>query len=152
MPIILSMAVKLAIFSSGLFLLLGMVTGVWKYAAIRASSKFRAHYYIDIAHRASLLYAPASLILAVLAYLSVWSDSENLIYVLANLIFFFASVFSYIFHGITQDTDNQFRVPHRAGKWTLPQFLLTGFMLALIIAELGATLMLCIGSAYFLFA
>lgn len=63
----LSLAVRLALIFSGIFLWVGMLTGVWKYWQIRASAQARAHYYVDIAHRSSLLYAPASLILAVLA-------------------------------------------------------------------------------------
>lgn len=147
----LSLAVKLAILSSGLFLWIGMCTGVWKYLAIRSSPTFRAHYYIDISHRASLLYAPACLILAVLAYFSDWSEKMTLVCVVANIIFFFASVVSYVIHGILQDTTNQFRVPHQVAKWTLPRILMTLFMSALIIAELGATLILCIGTARYLF-
>ncbi|TXJ09763.1 MAG: hypothetical protein E6Q25_02335 [Acinetobacter sp.] len=147
----LSLAVKFAILSSGIFLWIGMCTGVWKYAAIRSSPQFRAHYYIDISHRASLLYAPACLILAVLAYFSTWSATTNLLCVIANLVFFFASVLSYIIHGILKDTNNQFRKPHQVAKWTLPSILMTLFMLALIVAEVGATLVLCLGTAKFLF-
>ncbi len=72
--IFLVFAVKIGIIFSGIFLWVGMLTGVWKYYQIRHSQQSRAHYYVDIAHRSSLLYAPASLILAVLAYFSVWSD------------------------------------------------------------------------------
>lgn len=87
-----SLAVKLAILGSGLFLWVGMLTGVWKYWQIRQSAHSRAHYYVDIAHRSSLLYAPAALILAVLAYFSVWSELLNLVCVVINLIFFGFSV------------------------------------------------------------
>mgnify|MGYP006897788693 FL=1 len=66
----LNLAVKLAILFSGIFLWVGMLTGVWKYLQIRNSAQSRAHYYVDIAHRSSLLYAPAAIILAVLAYYS----------------------------------------------------------------------------------
>ena len=84
----LSGAVKIAIVFSGIYLWVGMLTGVWKYAQIRKSELARAHYYVDIAHRSSLLYAPASLIIAVLAYFSVWNELLNLILVLINLFFF----------------------------------------------------------------
>ncbi len=148
---ILSHAVKLAILSSGMFLWIGMVTGVWKYLAIRSSPKFRAHYYIDIAHRASLLYAPACLILAVLAYFSTWSQVANFILVLSNIIFFLLSVLSYILHGWLKDTSNQFQQPHQIAKWTLPNSLMTLFMGLLIAVELGATLLLCVGAAFGLY-
>lgn len=143
----LSLAVRLAIIGSGIFLLIGMCTGIWKYWQIRQSEKARAHYYVDIAHRASLMYASASLILAVLAYFSVWSDALDLVFILGNLIFFAAAIFSYIVHGALQDTTNQLRVPHRVAKWSLPPILMTLFMSALIIAEVGCTLALVLGAS-----
>lgn len=142
-----SLAVRIAIIGSGIFLLVGMSTGIWKYWQIRQSEKARAHYYVDIAHRASLLYASASLILAVLAYFSVWSDALNLVFILGNLIFFAAAIFSYIVHGALKDTTNQLQVPHRVAQWTLPSILMTLFMSALIIAELGCTLALVLGAS-----
>ncbi|HCU75777.1 MAG TPA: hypothetical protein DGS69_09870, partial [Acinetobacter baumannii] len=81
-------AVQLAIVFSGIFLWIGMLTGVWKYWQIRQSVNSRAHYYVDTAHRSSLLYAPATFILAVLAYYSVLSSQINLICVLINVLFF----------------------------------------------------------------
>ncbi len=105
----LAFAVKIGIIFSGIFLWVGMLTGVWKYYQIRHSQQSRAHYYVDIAHRSSLLYAPASLILAVLAYFSVWSDMLNVICVILNLIFFSFSIGSYILHGFLKDTTNQFQ-------------------------------------------
>ena len=92
----LTQSVSLAIIFSGVFLWVGMLTGVWKYYQIRHSEQARAHYYVDIAHRSSLLYAPASLIIAVLAYFSVWSEGVNLILVLINLFFFSFSILSYV--------------------------------------------------------
>lgn len=58
----LDVGVRWTIVFSGIFLWIGMLTGVWKYWQIRHSAQARAHYYVDIAHRSSLLYAPASLI------------------------------------------------------------------------------------------
>lgn len=147
----LTLDVRLAILFSGIFLLMGMLTGVWKYLEIRNSARFRAHYYVDIAHRASLLYAPASLILAVLAYFSVWSETANLIFVAANIFFFAASILSYILHGLLKDTSNQFQVPHRMSRFSLPTALMTLFMILLIVAELGSTFMLVLGAARGLF-
>lgn len=80
-------AVQLAIVFSGIFLWVGMFTGVWKYWQIRRSELHRAHYYVDIAHRSSLLYAAASLILAVLSYFTVLNENVALWCVLANIFF-----------------------------------------------------------------
>lgn len=143
----LELSVRLAIVFSGIFLWVGMLTGVWKYLQIRQSEQSRAHYYVDIAHRSSLLYAPASLILAVLSYFSAWPELWNLMFVILNLIFFGFSVLSYILHGLLKDTTNQFRTPHQMGRFHLPTWMMTFAMLLLVLAEVGATGMLLLGSA-----
>ncbi|AXY59946.1 hypothetical protein [Acinetobacter sp. WCHAc010052] len=142
----LALSVRLAIVFSGIFLWVGMLTGVWKYLQIRQSEQSRAHYYVDIAHRSSLLYAPASLILAVLSYISAWTELWNLVFVILNLIFFSFSVLSYILHGLLKDTTNQFRTPHQMGRFHLPTWMMTFAMLLLVLAEVGATGMLLLGS------
>ena len=141
----LDLAVKIAIIFSGIFLWVGMLTGVWKYWQMRQSVHSRAHYYVDIAHRSSLLYAPATLILAVLAYYSEFSQQINLICVLINIVFFSFSIGAYILHGFLQDTSNQFKQPHQLGKFQLPGILMTLAMLGLIVAELGGTGVLLYG-------
>ncbi|WP_278362968.1 hypothetical protein [Acinetobacter schindleri] len=150
-PIELSLAVKLAILFSGIFLWVGMLTGVWKYLQIRNSAQSRAHYYVDIAHRSSLLYASATLILAVLAYYSQFSETINLICVVLNLAFFSFSIGAYILHGVLKDTTNQFKKPHQLGKVQLPGILMTLAMIGLIVAELGGTGILLWGAAQGLF-
>ena len=147
----LNLAVKLAILFSGIFLWIGMLTGVWKYLQIRNSAQSRAHYYVDIAHRSSLLYAPAALILAVLAYYSQFSETINLICVILNLAFFSFSIGAYILHGVLKDTTNQFKKPHQLGKVQLPGILMTFAMIGLIVAELGGTGILLWGAAQGLF-
>ncbi|EEY78417.1 hypothetical protein HMPREF0012_01286 [Acinetobacter calcoaceticus RUH2202] len=141
-------AVQLAIVFSGIFLWIGMLTGVWKYWQIRRSELSRAHYYVDIAHRSSLLYAAASLILAVLSYFTVLTENITLWSVLANLLFFSFSILVYIVHGYLKDTTNQFKRPHRLGRLNLPSWLMSLMMVALIIAELLATAILVMGTIF----
>ncbi|EPR86233.1 putative integral membrane protein [Acinetobacter junii CIP 107470 = MTCC 11364] len=43
---ILTVATQWAIVFSGIFLWIGMLTGVWKYYQIRHTERARAHYYI----------------------------------------------------------------------------------------------------------
>lgn len=150
-PISLNLAVQIAILASALFLLIGMWTGVWKYLQIRKSPSARAHYYVDIAHRSALLYAPACLIIAVLCFFSILPEWLLLVCAGANLLFFLASVLSYIIHGMLKDTSNQFLKPHRLGKFQLPAFLISGFMWALMVAELGATTLLSLGTLLYFF-
>lgn len=139
-------AVVLAILSAGIFFLSGLLTGVWKYLAIMSSPKARASYYVDIAHRASLMYSFAAILLAVFAYLSVWTDAVNFWATLAQVVFFGAAIGTYIAHGALGDTNNQLRSPHRLGKATLPGFLIQGFMWALIVGEVGGFVVLFAGA------
>lgn len=118
----------IAIIASGAFLLLGLVTGVWKYRQIRLSSDHQAHPYVDIAHRASLLYAFACLVIAEFASRSPLSEALTMACVLAPLSFFAIAVGAYIVHGFKRDTDNQFEDPGWISTWT---------MYALIAAEVG---------------
>jgi hypothetical protein len=144
--LILTSATKLAIIFSGIFLWVGMLTGVWKYYQIRNTELARAHYYVDIAHRSSLLYAAASLILAALSYFTSLSDSLSLFCVVANLFFFSMSILVYIIHGMLKDTTNQFKQPHKLGQWSIPRWCMTFLMLSLIMVELGATAVLLLGT------
>ena len=141
----LDLSVKLAIVFSAVYLWVGMLTGVWKYVQISRSTQARAHYYVDIAHRSSLLYAPATLILSVMAYFSIWSAQDNLICIVINLIFFSFSILSYVLHGILKDTTNQFKQPHRLGQYSLPKIIMRMLMILLVIGEVGATSILLIG-------
>ncbi len=146
--LVLTTATELAIVFSGIFLWVGMITGVWKYYQIRNSALARAHYYVDIAHRSSLLYAAASLILAVLSYFTILSNELSLFCVIANLFFFSMSILIYIVHGCLKDTTNQFKQPHQLGKWTLPGWCMTIMMLGLIVVELSATGLLLFGTIF----
>jgi len=65
--------------------------------------------YVDIAHRTSLLYSFAAILLAHFAALSAWSERVNIVAAAVPLAFFAAAIGGYIVHGILQDTDNQFR-------------------------------------------
>jgi hypothetical protein len=144
--LVLTSATELAIIFSGIFLWVGMITGVWKYYQIRNTELARAHYYVDIAHRSSLLYAAASLILAALSFFTSLSDALSLFCVIANLFFFSMSILVYIIHGMLKDTTNQFKQPHKLGQWSIPRWCMTFLMLNLIIVELGATTVLLLGT------
>lgn len=110
---LLNIETQWAIVFSGIFLWVGMLTGVWKYYQIRHTELARAHYYVDIAHRRSLLYAAASLILAALSHFTMLYNKVALLCVLANLFFFAFAILSFILHDLLQDTTNQFKQPHQ---------------------------------------
>jgi hypothetical protein len=126
-----------AIAFSGVFLLTGLVTGVWKYMCIRASDDALAPHYVDTAHRASLMYAFAALIIAEFSKLTGFSDLRNTWLVSIQMYFFATAILFYVVHGVLKDTDNILRVPHVLGKGTVPGPMIAGFMWLLVIGELG---------------
>lgn len=136
MEIQLALETQVALTAAGLIFLGALVLGVWKYAQIVKSPRHQAHPYVDIAHRAALMYAFATLLLAPFAELSAWPTAVNLASVLAVVFFFVAAITTYAVHGWRQDTDNQFAAPVRGTH---------AFMFALIAAEIGGFAILFAG-------
>lgn len=130
---------------SGMFLLVGLLTGVWKYREIMRSADSSAPMYVDIAHRSSLMYSFACAVLALLAQRSAWPDWLDLLGIWLSVTFFAAAVASYVIHGWLRDTDNQLATPHQLGTGTVPAVLIRGFMVALIIGEIGGLLIVFSG-------
>jgi hypothetical protein len=131
---------------AAIFFLTGLLTGIWKYYRIVTSEKAVAPVYVDTVHRASLMYAFAAILLHVFAGYSVYSDAVNAWAALAALAFFALAIGTYLVHGFLNDTDNQFLRPYKVGIIKLPPFLIHGFMLLLIIAEVGGSGILVWGS------
>src|ERR671914_121705 len=119
---------KAVLLAAGLIFILALSLGVWKYRQIATSEDARAHPYVDIAHRAALLYSFATLLIATFVELSGWSALVNTIAAFVVIFFFLAAVASYMWHGWRRDTDNQFIEPVPG---THP------YMLTLILAEIG---------------
>lgn len=138
-------AVRLCVVASGVYFMLALLTGAWKYFHIAKSAMATAPVYVDIAHRAALMYSFASLLLAVFAGLSAWSPQTNLIAAALPLAFFGLAIGGYIVHGLLRDTDNQFLKPHRVGSIALPPAALAGLMWALMAAEIGGFAVLFAG-------
>lgn len=143
--LLLSPAVKLCVVAAGVFFSSGLLTGVWKYWHIARSPQAVAPVYVDIAHRTSLLYSFAALLLAVFAHLSAWQRSTNLWAAAVPLAFFATAIGGYILHGLLQDTDNQFREPHKIGSMPLPKGGLHGLMGLLVVGEIGGFAVLFAG-------
>ncbi len=122
--------------AAGLIFIWALLLGVWKYLQMASSADALAHPYVDTAHRAALLYAFATLLLAVFVELSGWSTAVNTIAAFAAIAFFVGAIAIYSFHGWRKDTDNQFREPV-AGTHA--------FMWALIVAEIGGVAVLFAG-------
>jgi hypothetical protein len=127
---------KITLLAAGLIFLLALVLGVWKYRQIMTAEDHRAHPYVDIAHRAALLYSFATLLLAVFVELSAWPVWVNLTAAMVVVFFFVGAILSYIEHGARRDTVNQFENPGRG----------LGVMMALLIAaEIGGFSVLLAG-------
>ncbi len=99
---------KITLLAAGLIFLLALILGVWKYRGMMTSETHLAHPYVDIAHRAALLYSFATLLLAVFVQLSAWAVWVNLTAAGVVVFFFVAAIAAYITHGARRDTVNQF--------------------------------------------
>jgi preprotein translocase subunit SecG len=104
---------KTTLLAAGLIFLLALVLGVWKYRQIMTADDHRAHPYVDIAHRAALLYSFATLLLAVFVEFSAWPAWVNLTAAMVVVFFFVGAILSYVYHGARRDTVNQFENPDR---------------------------------------
>ena len=120
---------KAVLLAAGLIFIGALLLGAWKYRQIATSETHRAHPYVDVAHRAALLYSFATLLIAVFVQFSDWSELVNLLAAGTLVFFFVTAVAGYAWHGWKRDTDNQFR---EAEPW------LHGYMWALILGEVGA--------------
>lgn len=135
----------LSLVGAAAFFLVGLLTGAWKWAAIRCSDQARAPVYVDTAHRASLLYAFACLLLARMVAVGALSAAVEVGAVATLILFFALSVLGYVVHGLLRDTENQLARPHRLGPRTIPTVAMDGFMASLIAAEIGAFCVLLFG-------
>lgn len=127
---------RLTLLAAGLVFLLALGLGVWKYRQMAVSENHLAHPYVDIAHRASLLYSFAILLIAAFVELSSWPSWVNIAAAGVVVFFFVVAIGSYIMHGARQDTTNQFEHPTKglhAGMW------------ALIVGEMGGFAVLLAG-------
>jgi hypothetical protein len=138
-------AVTFLLTSAGVLFFFGLVFGAWKYACIARSPEAQAPVYVDIAHRAALLYSFACVLVAELARASAWSNTVNLAAAIVLVTYFAAAVLGYAVHGVLRDTDNQLKRPHRLGKKTIGDGAMRAFLVSLIAAEIGSFLVIFTG-------
>lgn len=138
-------AVSFLLTSAGVLFFFGLLFGAWKYACIARSAEAQAPVYVDIAHRAALLYSFACVLVAELAAASAWSDTINLAAAIVLVTYFGAAVLGYAVHGALRDTDNQLKRPHRLGKKTIGDGAMRAFLISLIAAEIGSFLVIFTG-------
>jgi len=133
---VLGTATVITLFAAGLIFLLALILGIWKYRQMAVNPDHLAHPYVDIAHRAALLYSFSTLLVAVFVQLSSWPAWVNLTAAMVFVFFFVVAIAAYIQHGLRQDTTNQFE--HPSGG-------LHAGMVALILGEVGGFLVLLSG-------
>ncbi|PQD98778.1 hypothetical protein MPNTM1_00912 [Mycolicibacterium parafortuitum] len=126
----------LTVLAAGLIFLWALALGIWKYHQMATSEDHLAHPYVDIAHRAALLYAFATMLLAVFVELSAWPDWVDLIAAAVVVAFFVLAIATYVVHGIRRDTTNQFERVDTTVRVA---------MAALIVGEIGGTAVLVAG-------
>ena len=132
----LTVSAQVALILAGLIFLWALLLGIWKFQQIARSPQGQAHVYVDIAHRAALLYAFATGLLAAFVQFSAWPTWLN-VGALSGVVFFFvAAIGSYCLHGWKQDTENQLKPLH-------PPVM--GFMIALIVGEVGGSALILAG-------
>ncbi len=139
-------AERIALLGTGVYFLIGLLTGIWKYRAIMNSPTGQAHPYVDIVHRASLMYAFASLVVWKFAELSVLGGNVELAAVIALEGYFGFAITTYFVHAVLKDTDNQMRAPFRLGSATLPRIVIDIAMWSLVAAEVGGFVVLFYGA------
>lgn len=127
---------KAVLLAAGLIFLWALVLGVWKYRQMATSEDHLAHPYVDIAHRAALLYSFATLLIATFVQFSGWSQTVDTIAAFAVIAFFVGAIVTYVLHGVRRDTTNQFVDPAPG---------VHGSMVALIVAEVGGFAVLLAG-------
>lgn len=125
-----------SVVAAGVLLAVGMASGVWKWQAMMQGPEHRAPMYVDILHRASLLYAFATLVLGHMAVLSSLPTTVNLVAFWVAYFYFVVTLIVYAVHGLFRTNRTMFS--HRN--------VLTGPGMVLLVAgELGSTLVLLTG-------
>jgi hypothetical protein len=137
--ITMNISTKIALLISGIFLLNGMLTGVWKYAKIMSSPTHSAPVYVDIAHRTSFFYSFASLVIAALINFSPFSSGWQIVIVAFPLSYFILTVIGYMKEGYLNRTENMFSERN---------FITTWFMYGLIAGEIGGMILILGGFVY----
>ena len=133
------MPVKITILFAGLFLLIGMVTGVWKYATIMKSENHESSMYVDIAHRNALLFSFACIVIAKLMEFSPFSPTMQMVITAIPLFYFSLTTINQIKEGFSGRTETIFKERNFSTTW---------FIYGLIAGEVGSISLMIIGFAY----
>lgn len=123
-----TLALKICLACSGIFLLTGMLAGVVKYRFMMAGPTHRAPVYINIAHRTAMLYSVAALVMAELLRYNPYPAAFQIVIAGIPLFCFATALAQYLRLGFQNTTDNQFSQRTLTTTWG---------MYALIAGEIG---------------
>jgi len=126
------------LFFSGVIFLWALLLGVLKWQRMVTSADGLAHPYIDIAHRAALMYAFATGLIAAFVQFSRWATAVNLAAAGTMILLFMVTIANYLRLGLQSQTDNQMRNPPGSMRFVLA---------ALVIGEIGGFVVLLTGFA-----
>jgi len=101
-----STAACIALSAAGIFFQAGLLTGLWKYLCMRRSPQAEAPHYVNVAHRAALMYAFSAQLLAVFAAFSAFPSWVNTLAVIPPLLFFAIAIVHYVQLGRTTLSNN----------------------------------------------
>src|SRR3954469_25659429 len=132
-------SVKLSLTASGVFLLSGMLSGIWKYRSMLNSPDHAAPVYVDIAHRASLLYSFAALVIAQLIVFSPFSTPIQYAIAAVPLFYFAVTIVVYLIHGYRKTSTTQFDQRNLITTWG---------MYTLVAGEIGGFALIFGGFVY----
>jgi hypothetical protein len=113
-----------------------MCIGILKYVFMMRSETAGAPVYIDIAHRAALLYSFAALVMAKLIEYSPYTQNVQLIIAGVPLIYFALTIFQYVKLGLRRQEQTQFSERNFITIW---------FMYGLIAGEIGGVALILWG-------
>ena len=128
----------IAITAAGIFFMAGLLAGVWKHYCMEGSETKEAPHYVNICHRAALMYSFGALMVATFAYFSAFSDIVNIIATVAPLVFFGIAILHYAKLGLKNETDNHLRDSTTPGADK-------AILHTLMLAEIGGFSVLFIG-------
>ncbi len=137
-------APRIALAASGIFFMTGLLTVVWKYMCMRRHQAAEAPHYVNVAHRAALMYAFSAQLLAVFAAVGAFSDTVNTVAVIFPLLFFGIAIIHYINLGLTSQSNNSMRDSSGRKK----DYLILN---VLAVAEIGGFSVLLLGFFWRLF-
>ncbi|MEU3495196.1 hypothetical protein [Kitasatospora cineracea] len=123
---------------AGVIFVWSLLLGVRKWQEMSTSSDGKAHPYIDIGHRAALLYSFATTMIAVFVQTSAWPEAVNFTAACAAVLMFVVAIANYTRLGLTRATVNQMHNPPKHYRAALA---------ANIIGEIGGFLVLLVGFA-----